>query len=40
MWLDVARYGEDDYRSLDPMRRGFNPYPNAYVYRDWVIQAL
>lgn len=40
IWLDVARYGEDDYRSLDPMRRGFNPYPNAYVYRDWVIQAF
>jgi hypothetical protein len=39
-WLDVARYGEDDYRSLDPMRRGFNPYPNAYLYRDWVIQAM
>ena len=39
-WLDVARYGEDDYRSLDPMRRGYNPYPNAYVYRDWVIQAF
>ncbi|WP_051669400.1 DUF1549 domain-containing protein [Bryobacter aggregatus] len=39
-WLDVARFGEDDYRSLDPMRRGFNPYPNAYVYRDWVIQAF
>ena len=27
LWLDVARYGEDDYRSLDPMGRGFNPYP-------------
>ncbi len=40
VWLDVARYGEDDYRSLDPMRRGFNPYPNAYVYRDWVIQSF
>ena len=40
VWLDVARYGEDDYRSLDPMRRGFNPYPNAYIYRDWVIQAF
>lgn len=39
-WLDVARYGEDDYRSLDPMGRGFNPYPNAYLYRDWVIKAL
>jgi len=40
IWLDVARFGEDDYRSLDPMRRGFNPYPNAYVYRDWVVQAF
>ena len=40
MWLDVARYGEDDYRSLDPMGRGFNPYPNAYLYRDWVIRAF
>jgi mono/diheme cytochrome c family protein len=40
VWLDVARYGEDDYRSLDPMRRGYNPYPNAYMYRDWVIQAI
>lgn len=39
-WLDVARYGEDDCRSLDPMGRGFNPYPNAYLYRDWVVQAL
>jgi mono/diheme cytochrome c family protein len=40
MWLDIARYGEDDYRSLDPKRRGFNPYPNAYLYRDWVIKAF
>ena len=40
MWLDVARYGEDDYRSLDPMRRGYNPYPCAYLYRDWVIRAF
>ncbi|HYP15317.1 MAG TPA: PSD1 and planctomycete cytochrome C domain-containing protein, partial [Bryobacteraceae bacterium] len=40
LWLDVARFGEDDYRSLDPMRRGFNPYQNAYVYRDWVVQAI
>jgi mono/diheme cytochrome c family protein len=40
VWLDVARYGEDDYRSLDPMRRGYNPYPNAHVYRDWVVQAF
>ncbi len=40
LWLDVARYGEDDYRSLDPKQRGFNPYPNAYLYRDWVIGAF
>jgi len=39
-WLDVARFGEDDYRSLNPNPRGFHPYPNAYVYRDWVIQAF
>ncbi len=39
-WLDVARYAEDDCRSLDPQGRGFNPYPNAYLYRDWVIQAF
>ena len=40
MWLDVARYGEDDYRSLDPKGRGYAPYPNAYLYRDWVIRAF
>src|SRR5438552_1005424 len=40
LWLDVARYGEDDYRSLDPKGRGLNPYPNAYLYRDWVIKAF
>jgi hypothetical protein len=40
IWLDVARFGEDDYRSLNPNPRGFHPYPNAYLYRDWVIQAL
>jgi cytochrome c553 len=39
-WLDVARYAEDDPRSLDPMRRGFAPYPNAYLYRDWVVKAF
>src|SRR6266540_1243207 len=40
LWLDVARYGEDDYRSLDPKQRGHNPYPNAYLYRDWVIKSF
>ena len=39
-WLDVARFGEDDYRSLNPNPRGYRPYPNAYAYRDWVIQAF
>jgi mono/diheme cytochrome c family protein len=40
IWLDVARYGEDDYRSLNPNPRGYRPYPNAYAYRDWVIEAI
>jgi mono/diheme cytochrome c family protein len=40
MWLDVSRFGEDDYRSLDPEGRGYNPYPNAHLYRDWVIRAF
>ncbi len=40
LWLDVARYGEDDYRSLDPMGRGYAPYPHAYLYRDWVVKAF
>ena len=40
VWLDVARFGEDDYRSLNPNPRGYFPYPNAYMYRDWVIQAM
>jgi cytochrome c553 len=39
-WLDVARYAEDDPRSLDPMQRGYNPYPHAYLYRDWVVKAF
>jgi cytochrome c553 len=40
VWLDVARYGEDDYRSLNPNPRGYRPYPNAWAYRDWVIQSF
>ncbi len=34
-WLDVARYGEDDPRGLSQEK-----YPNAFRYRDWVIQAF
>ncbi len=30
-WLDVARYAEND-------RKG--PYPNAWRYRDWVVEAF
>jgi hypothetical protein len=40
LWLDVARFGEDDYRSLDPMGRGYAPYENAFVYRDWIVRAF
>ena len=40
IWLDVARYGEDDYRSLNFNPKGYRPYPNAWTYRDWVIQAF
>ncbi|MCX6597464.1 MAG: DUF1549 domain-containing protein [Acidobacteria bacterium] len=34
-WLDVARYGEDDYSGTAVI-----PYPNAWRYRDWVVSAL
>src|SRR5262249_53860290 len=31
IWLDVARFGEDDYRSLEPgVNKGRHDYPNAY----------
>jgi hypothetical protein len=34
-WLDVARYSDDRLDSeID------DPYPNAFRYRDWVIQAF
>jgi hypothetical protein len=39
-WLDVVRYAEDDVRGLDPKDRGYMPFNGAYVYRDWVIQAI
>jgi hypothetical protein len=35
-WLDVARYGDDN-----PTGEATNPpYPYAWRYRDWVIQAI
>src|SRR6266849_4473332 len=34
-WLDVARYADD---RLDSEVE--DPYPNAFRYRDWVIQAF
>lgn len=34
-WLDVARYGEDDFSGTAVI-----PYANAWLYRDWVVQAL
>ncbi len=34
-WLDVARYGEDDFSGT-----AVQPYPNAWRYRDWVVDAL
>jgi len=34
-WLDVARYSDDKLNSTAE-----EPYPNAFRYRDWVIQAF
>ena len=39
-WLDVARFGEDDTRGLAPGGSGRERYPNAYIQRDWVIDAF
>src|SRR5207253_60983 len=38
MWLDVARYGEDQAHIVGNDRSLC--YPDAYLYRDWVIRAL
>jgi hypothetical protein len=36
LWMDVVRYGEDN-----PTSEGTNPpYPYAWRYRDWIIEAL
>ncbi len=34
-WLDVARYGEDDFSGT-----AMQPYKNAWRYRDWAIGAV
>lgn len=34
-WLDVARYGEDDFSGT-----AVQPYANAWRYRDWVVEAI
>ena len=34
-WLDVARYSDGAQGARDD-----DPYPNAWRYRDWVVQAL
>ncbi len=38
MWLDVSRYAEDQAHIVGNNSSLF--YPNAYLYRDWVIQAF
>ena len=37
-WMDVVRYGEDDYRVGGRDRS--EKYPFAYLYRDWLIRSL
>ncbi|MFO1062752.1 MAG: PSD1 and planctomycete cytochrome C domain-containing protein [Pirellulales bacterium] len=37
-WLDLARYGEDQAHIVGNDRSLC--YPNAYMYRDWVIESL
>jgi mono/diheme cytochrome c family protein len=34
-WLDVARYADDRFNSTQ-----FDPYPNSFRYRNWVIRAF
>jgi len=38
LWLDVARYAEDQAHIVGNNKSLF--YPNAYLFRDWVIKAL
>lgn len=38
LWLDLARYAEDQAHIVGNNKSLF--YPNAYLYRDWVIEAF
>lgn len=38
MWLDLMRYAEDQAHIVGNNKSLF--YPNAYLYRDWLIQAF
>lgn len=38
LWLDVARYAEDQAHIVGNNKSLF--YPNAHLYRDWVIKSL
>ncbi len=38
LWLDIARYAEDQAHIVG--NNDSLTYPNAYLYRDWVIEAL
>jgi mono/diheme cytochrome c family protein len=38
-WMDVVRYGEDDYRVGKQPDRA-EKYTFAYLYRDWLIRSL
>lgn len=38
LWLDVARYAEDQAHIVGEDKS--LTYPNAYLYRQWIIQAL
>ncbi|MEW4530247.1 PSD1 and planctomycete cytochrome C domain-containing protein [Maioricimonas sp. JC845] len=38
LWLDVARYAEDQAHIVGNNKSLF--YPNAWMYRDWLIQAF
>jgi hypothetical protein len=38
LWLDVARFAEDQAHIVGEDKSLF--YPNAYLYRDWVVRAF